>query len=157
MNVLYGDEKIVLPENIFNILRNGFPRITDDKIKYLYSKVTFMVVFQNLKFLFDSYNLDEIDNMNYIITKYFNVDKLVDESSFTKIKDFLCLNHNQGGSIFNPDMRDIFAQLPYDIINEIDAFEILEYPQTIGDLTRYDEVANKNCCLTRVRAIDKII
>ena len=152
MDILYGQEKIILPENILEMLRNGIPKISNDRLKYLYSKIGFIVTFEGIKVVFNNYDINEVEDMNYIVTRYLSVDNMVSEKDLIHLKDFLCLSHLNKSSVFNPSLKDVFAKIPYDIIDEMDAFEFVEYPQTMDDLFRYREVANNNCCLTRVRA-----
>ena len=132
MEKIYGEKDIILPKVL------DIPEIDDKRLLDLYKKLKPIVTLEEIKYFLRKYTLKELKVRSFTWFSYEDRIGTVDPSKLEPVEDFLCLHtwpvHH--GS-FQPTIYEVLAQSPEKTIEEANTFEIIECPETRGDIFRY--------------------
>lgn len=153
MSSLYMGVKVLLPDYVKERLEKGTPQISNERLLELYSKIKPIITIREDKYLLDNLSQMDLRTLSYLSLEKENTNdviencKKVDIETLKEIRDFICL-HRYGFSLqFRPSVNEVLSQIPEDLIDDIDAFEIVEKPTLPNDLYRY---SSKKYHLSRV-------
>ncbi len=146
MEKLYGKNKIEVPKCI------QIPRISDNKLLELYSKIKPIVTIKEIKYLLKEFELLDLRGISYLEKINKNKSSIIDNNKLEIMGDFLCLHTYGYATIFKPSIAEVLAQYPEDLINSSNLFEIIEQPKTLEDVTKYRKLFDCGYHLSKVRA-----
>ena len=113
------------------------PQISDDKLLELYSRI------RPIRRDDDGdpcwvkeFSLERLRGSSYVWDSE-DVGEKIADTGLTPIGAFKCLHGYGYYGLFKPSIAEVLAQIPYGFIDEADAFEIVEAPETAEDF-RYD-------------------
>ena len=147
MKNLYGsNDFVVLPEEL------QIPIINDKRLKELYQLLKPIVTIDEMKYLLREYTLQELKNTSYIWNCHEDIRNIVDTKKLEVVDDFLCLHTYGYYGLFKPSIAEILSQVPENVIEHANAFEIIEQPETREDIFKYKNAVNNGFHLSKVRA-----
>ncbi len=99
-------------------------KIDNNKLILLYTKIKPIISIQEKKYKLNTFTLEQLLK-NYNWNSEENKTELIDSNSIEIITDFLCLHtHKEQASL-----EEILSQIPDDITNFANAFEVIEAPE----------------------------
>ena len=116
------------------------PRISDEELMKRYSKIRPIVSIDGVKYFLRDYTLEKIKFTSYIWYVLEDKTEFADYDSSMKVIDFKCLHTYGHPLMFNPSIAEVLSQIPDGNLEKVDAFEIIEEPQCLGEL-QFDESA----------------
>lgn len=175
---IYYNKPIILPSEILEKANSGYmPQITSENLRWRYHKVKPVVTYfylsedglrQEKMILLKGMHEKDL-HMYYIsavlgdgICKYNDIisytsipqpEQMIERSHNPEyISDFLCLHKFRSKDFFGTSIASILAQIPKEILNEANAFQVSEYPKALRHVDMYPELTEKGYHLSRVKA-----
>lgn len=147
MEKLYGGSNfITLPKKL------EIPEIDDKRLKELYQLLKPIVTIDEMKYLLREFTLQELRNQSYIWNRHEDKRDVVDPNKLETVDDFLCLHTWGYYGLFKPSIAEVLSQVPENVIEQANTFEIIESPETREDVFKYKEVIDNGFHLSKVRA-----
>lgn len=149
MENLYDGNKIIFDKEL------EIPNISKERIQELYKKIKPIVVVNGIKYFLREFTSEELESEAYAFHKYDDKRDAVRKEQLQAVRDFLCLHEFRNKYFFVPSIAEVLAQMPEEIIDDVNAFEIIEQPETVKDLDKYKEITDKGFHLSKVRTYKK--
>ena len=146
MEKLYGEKRIEIPEVL------EIPKISDKRLKELYSKLKPIVTIEEVKYLLRKFTFKELSGISYIWNAEEDKRDVIDERNLDPVEEFVCLHRWGYYGLFKPSIKEVLSQAPERTIYKANTFEIVEYPQDANDLNMYHDVVNSGYHLSKVRS-----
>lgn len=131
----------------------SIPKISKEELNKRYARIKPIVELDGKKYLLRDFTEDELKK--YVYTSNITQDKreIVDTDKYIPLEDydFECLHEYGYYGIFKPTIAEVLAQIPEDLASLVEAFEIIEKPETIEDLMRNKIVFNNGFHISKVR------
>lgn len=134
-------------------LGNGLiiPKISDMELLQLYKKIKPIVTLDSRKYLLKNFSLEELRRFSYIYNINRNIRENIDAFKLESIDTFLCLHSWVYYGLFKPTIGEVLSQIPRELVDDVNSFEIINMPTSIRDIKLYEQVFNKGYHLSRVR------
>ena len=146
---LYGNSPILFEGELI------IPKISREKLKNLYASIKPIVTYKDSKYELRKFSLEDLKTKSYIWYKEKDLVNEVDLDHLYESDVFICLHKNDLG-IFSPTIAEVLSQVPNNLIERINSFEIVEYPKTTRDIEMYPEANEKGYYLSLVQTYMKI-
>lgn len=132
----------------------SIPQISDEELMRRYLKIKPIAEVGNSKYWLKNYSIDEMRNASYLMALTLDRREPVGEAlSCHDHHDFKCLHSLGNHGLFIPSIAEVLAQIPEDALKHftIDAFEIINVPNNLGDLDKYREAMEQGFHVSVVR------
>ena len=140
---LYGDIPIFL-KNL------SIPKINKGELLKIYDRVKPIYTYNNEKYNLRIFEASELKTKSYTWVRENDLNGLIDMNHLYAVGDFPCLHKNDNG-VFSPTIAEVLSQIPSSLVEKVDAFEIIEYPETTRDIEMYPDIKEKGYYLSLVR------
>ena len=147
MAKLYDDNK----KNIALLNNLEIPKLSDKELLELYKRIKPIVSLGEIKYLLRNYSINEIKRNSYIWSINKDVRESIDNNKLEQVDDFYCLHTWAFYGLFKPTIGEVLSQIPSNLIDKTNTFEIVEYPETIKDIHKYNNIYNSGYHLSKVR------
>ena len=145
MEKIYGKNGITLPERLI------IPKLSDEKLLWLYHSIRPIVFKEEAKYFLKELTLYELRNLSFLNDEFINPNMKFNSNNFEVVEDFPCLHLFNDYKVFRPSVLEVLVQLPNDSIKYSSVFEIIEKPKTSDDVFLYPELEAKHLHLSKVR------
>jgi hypothetical protein len=127
------------------------PEITDERLTSLYSQIKPLVEIDGNKHTLREFTLRELRHTSYYWNYDTNCRDVIGKDKLDAIQDFHCLHEfDLYRGFFRPSIAEVLSQLPENVTEKADFFEIVE--ALIGDdMDRENDISNAGFHLSRVR------
>ena len=122
-----------------------------DIVPELYKKIKPIVTINNIKYLMIDYDLLEIKYHSYFLHKEEEKIQIIDSNKLDILDDFICLNTWDDYNVFQPSVAEILYQMPSNLVESADFFEVVEWPKCYDDTFRYPRATDNGFHLSKVR------
>lgn len=146
MEKLYGSENndIILPNLII-------PNMTDEELTHVYKRLKPIVTIDEMKYYLKEYTLYQLRYYLYMQDLATSVKEHINPSLINPVDEFMCFHKFHYYGSFIPTIAEVLSQIPENLIEDSNAFEIVEYPTKMSDVTRYYEAFEKGYHVSKVR------
>lgn len=146
MEKLYGSENndIILPNLII-------PNMTDEELTHIYKRLKPIVTVDEMKYYLKEYTLYQLRYYLYMQDLPTSVKEQINPSLINPVDEFMCFHKFHYYGSFIPTIAEVLSQVPENLIEDSNAFEIVEYPTKMADVTRYYEAFEKGYHVSKVR------
>ena len=154
MDKIYEGNGIYLPSYIrYNDEGKPFiPKISDAELLDLYRLLKPIVEVEDIKHCLKKLSLLDLRTLAYTWSAKENKREAIDPSKMETVDEFACLHKWGFYGFFKPSVAEVLAQVPGHVIEDANAFEIVEYPETVEDLNRYHDLVKDGFHLSKVRS-----
>lgn len=146
MEKLYGldTNDILLPNLVI-------PSLTDKELEKIYRQLKPIATVDEIKYYLKEYSLQQLRYYSYMQDFASSISERLDSSLIDPIDEFICLHKFDYYGSFTPTIAEVLSQVPEHLIDDSNAFEIVEYPTKMADVARYFEAFEKGYHLSKVR------
>jgi hypothetical protein len=129
------------------------PEISEERLRELYSRIKPLVEEKDgNKYTLEEFTPKDLREISYYWNHEKNRKDIIDTNDLETIQDFPCLHTWGYYGLFKPSIAEVLSQMPEDVAEEADFFEIVEWPKDADDLNKQKEILNAGFHLSRVRA-----
>jgi hypothetical protein len=129
------------------------PEISEDRLRKLYSRIKPLVEDRDgNKYTLEEFTPDELRELSYSWNHEEDRKDIIDTNNLETIQDFPCLHTWGYYGLFKPSIAEIRSQMPAEVTEEADFFEIVEWPKDANDLNKQIDIVNAGFHLSTVRA-----
>ena len=156
------DNKKVLLQTIKEIYKSGFkyeynkiilPHLTHDELLARYRNIKPIVYHNNLFYYLKRYNEKMMRTESLLSNLDKDIRREVNMYGSLIIDDFPVYHEYSNMNFFEPKVAEILEQFPDELLEESNAFYILDYPQNTLDLCNQLDVLKSGCHKSTVRAL----
>lgn len=127
------------------------PKKSDKELQELYMNIKPIVTLGDIKYSLREFSLEELRKISYIYHVSDNVREVIDKDKLETIKDINCLHTWAYYGLFKPTISEVLSQIPTDLVNKVNLFEIVDYIANPRELHEYRNIINKGYHLSKVR------
>lgn len=127
------------------------PELEKEQIIELYNKIKPIITIDGVSYFLRNFNINELECGSYTWHREEDKRTIIRKDRLLMIRDFLCLHQFDCKYFFKPTIVEVLAQIPEELVDEINAFEIIEEPKEITDLSKYQEITDNGFHLSKVR------
>ncbi len=146
MEKLYGLESndIILPNLVI-------PSITDEELEKIYRQLKPIATIDEIKYYLKEYSLQQLRYYFFMQDSVSSITEKIDSSLIDPVAEFICLHKFHYYGSFTPTIAEVLSQIPENLVDDSNAFEIVEYPTKMADVAKYFEAFEKGYHLSKVR------
>lgn len=135
----------------------SIPEITDEKLRERYKHIKPIVDIDGKKYLLRVYTEEQLRNMSYLWNMQTDKRKEIDINEYIALEeyDFECLHKYGYYMFFKPSIAEVLAQIPSDLSEIVDLFEIIDEPKTAEDFCKNKIVFDNGYHISKVRLYRK--
>lgn len=120
------------------------PEVSEEKIKELFSRIKPVIDYNGVK----KY-IKDVDPFN--ISYIWSPKTKGIANNLIAIKDIITYHSYGYYGLFKPSIAEVLAQIPDDIVDKVDAFEIIEHPECAEDLNDNSDALNDGFHVAKTR------
>lgn len=150
------NEKVILEKrnkSAFGCSRIILPYISDAELLKRYRRIKPIVYYNELYYYLKKYNTKMMRRQPYISNLKKDIRTQVDMMDAKILGEFSCYHIYAYYDSFVPTIAEVLQQFPDDILEEANAFCMIEYPKNSADLSLQSEIVNAGCHRSKVRAL----
>ena len=156
------DNKKVILQTLREEYQNGFkyeytkivlPHLTHDELLARYRNIKPIVYYKKLFYYLKKYNEKMLRNESYIYNLEKNIRDRVDIRDYEVLDDFSCYHTYGNINLFKPSIAEVLEQFPDELLDEANAFYMIDYPQTSNDLGNQINTIKAGCHKSQIRAL----
>lgn len=116
----------------------SIPKISKEELIDRYKRIKPIVTIDGVKYFLREFNERELRNISYIWKKEEDKREKVDMDMYVERQDldFECLHRYGYYGLFKPSIAEVLSQISELDVTFVDAFEIIESPETCADFKR---------------------
>lgn len=116
----------------------SIPKISDQELLRRYENIKPIMEYNGRKYNLREFSLEELKRLAYIYEPEINITDAADMPLYIARPDleFECIHKFRYYGIFKPSIAEVLAQIPPDVVDTVDVFEIIRMPMNHADLTR---------------------
>ncbi len=135
----------------------SIPKITDEELLARYAKIKPIVKVGIEKYFLREFTLEELKTRAYTWETEQTKAGIVNMDEFVDInEDFECIHTYGYHGFFKPTIAEVLAQIKDTDVGVVDAFEIIESPETAESLSRNKNAFNQGFHTSTVRLYNRI-
>lgn len=134
----------------------SIPEISNEELLARYKQVKPIVEVAGKKYFLRDFTLDELRKLSYTWNADQDKTELVNIDLYRPYREFECIHRFGYYGFFTPTIAGVLAQIPKHTIQLVDAFEIIEFPKAINDLSKNKIVFDNGFHISKVRLYTSI-
>ncbi len=156
------DNKKAILQTIRETYDNGFnyeyykillPYLTHDELLARYKNIKPIVYYNNNFYNLKKYNEKMLRNESYIYNLKNNIRDIIDLNESEILDDFNCYHKYGNMNLFKPSIAEILEQFPDNLLDEANAFYMIDYPNDVTDLNNQLDILKAGCHKSTIRAL----
>ena len=131
----------------------SIPNITEEEMIKRYKKIKPIVEIGGDKYFLRDFDGNELTGISYIWNAQRDVREKVNMDEYIALEeeDFECIHKYGYYALFKPSIAEALAQIPANLANIVDLFEIIEEPKTAEDFCKNKMVFESGYHISKVR------
>jgi len=129
----------------------SIPEITDEELRTRYERIKPIVEIEGKKYLLR--NFADLRNVSYIWNVHQDKREEINIDEYIALEehDFECIHEYGYYGFFKPSIAEVLAQIPSDLANIVDLFEIIEKPEIAEDFSKNKIIFENGYHISKVR------
>lgn len=131
----------------------SIPEITDEELMKRYTRIKPIAEINGTKYWLREYTLHELRKYSYIWYVEYDKTHPVDMRNLQVVPrhDFECFHTYGYPGFFKPSIAEVLSQIPQELLDNVQAFEIIHEPRTAKDFYKNHEAFSQGFHSSTVR------